>query len=140
LSQKVQGAFITSKDCGLAERTQLAPKHTAPDKIMLRIIAQVARALTFDPSGKAITTNIADAWVVRSNSYPVRVAPAADNPEMIIIRPDPADLILPAGRYALVLKGFAYDLIVDGPVTDIAHCLERTDALASPVYTECRNP
>jgi len=114
--------------------------NTAPDKIMLRIIAQVVRALTFDPSGKAITTNIADAWVVRSNSYPVRVAPVADNPEMIIIRPDPADLILPAGRYALVLKGFAYDLIVDGPVTDTAHCLERTDALTSPVYTECRNP
>jgi len=58
----------------------------------------VVRALTFDPSGKAITTNIADAWVVRSNSYPARVAPVADNPEMIIIRPDPADLVLPAGR------------------------------------------
>jgi hypothetical protein len=113
--------------------------NTAPDRIMLRVVAQVARALTFDASGKAITTNIADAWVVRSNSYPMRVAPVADNPEMIIIRPDPADLVLPTGRYALVLKGIAYDFIVDGPVTDIAHCLERTDALTSPVYTECRN-
>jgi hypothetical protein len=59
---------------------------------------------------------------------------------MMIIRPDPADIVLPAGWYALVLKGFAYDFIVDGPVTDSAHCLERTDALTSPVYTECRNP
>lgn len=68
----------------------------------------------------------------------MRVAPVADNPEMILIRPD-ADVTLSAGRYALVVKGVAYDFIVDGPLTDPAHCLERTDALNAPVYTECRN-
>ena len=41
-------------------------------------------------------------------------------------------------RYALALKGVGYDFTVDGPVTDIASCLERTDALGAPIYTECR--
>jgi hypothetical protein len=38
----------------------------------------------------------------------------------------------------LVLKGVAYDFTLDGPNTDSAHCLERTDALASAVYSECQ--
>jgi hypothetical protein len=108
------------------------------DRVSLRVVARVARALTFDSHGKPLTTKIDDSWVVRSNSYQMRVAPVADNPEMILIRPDPADLVLPAGRYALVLKGVAYDFTLDGPNTDSAHCLERTDALNSPVYSECQ--
>jgi len=59
---------------------------------------------------------------------------------MILIRPDPPELLLPAGRYALVLKDGAFDFTLDGPITDSAHCLERTDALDTPVYTECRSP
>jgi hypothetical protein len=81
--------------------------NTAPDRIAVRVIAKVVRALTFDPSGKAATSKIADTWVVRSNAYQMRVAPVAENPEMITVRPDPPDLTLPAGRYALVLKGAA---------------------------------
>ena len=104
----------------------------------MRVIAQVVRALTFDPSGKPTTAKIPDTWVVRSNAYQMRAAPVPENPEMITIRPDPPDFIFPARRYALVLKGAAYDFTVDGPITDPAHCLERTDALASPIYTECR--
>ena len=68
----------------------------------------------------------------------MKVAPLGDNPEMIVIRPDPANFVFPAGRYALVLKGVGYDFTVDGPVTDTAHCLERTDALNVPIYSECR--
>ena len=45
----------------------------------------------------------------------MKVAPVPDNPEMIVLRPD-ADLVFPAGRYALVLKGVAYDFTVDGPL------------------------
>ena len=36
--------------------------------------------------------------------------------------------MLPAGRYALVIKGQAYDFTVAGPITDAAQCLERVDA------------
>jgi hypothetical protein len=114
--------------------------NTAPDRVTLRVIARVVRALKFDSGGKPTLTTIDDAWVVRSNSYQMRVAPIADNPEMILVRPDPPDLVLPAGRYALVLKGTAYDFTLDGQNGDAAHCLERTDAQSSPVYTECRTP
>jgi hypothetical protein len=111
----------------------------APDRVAVRVVAQVVRALTFDPGGKPTVTNVEGSWVVRSNSYQMRVAPVADNPEVIVIRPEHAELVFPAGRYALVLKGVAYDFTLDGPLTDSAHCLERTDALNAPIYTECRN-
>jgi hypothetical protein len=113
--------------------------NIGPDRIALRVVAQIVRALTFDARGKPATTNVENSWVVRGNSYQMRVAPVAENPEMVLVRPDPPDFVLPAGRYVLVLKNVAYDFTVDGPVTDVAHCLERTDALTAPVYTECRN-
>ncbi len=112
----------------------------APDRVAVRVVAQVKRALTFDSAGKPKVTKIDDSWVVRGNSYQMRVAPVPDNPEMILIRPENAEFVFPAGRYALVLKNVAYDFTLDGPITDTAHCLERTDALNSPIYTECRNP
>jgi hypothetical protein len=114
--------------------------NDAPDRVAVRVVAQVKRALTFDSAGKATVTKIDDSWVVRGNSYQMRVAPVPDNPEMILIRPEHAEFVFPAGRYALVLKNVAYDFTLDGPITDTAHCLERTDALNSAIYTECRNP
>ncbi len=112
----------------------------APDHVAMRVIAQVVRALTFDPTGKPDVKKVDASWVVRSNAYQMNVAPIAENPEMIMIRPEPAEFIFPAGRYALVLKNVAYDFTLDGPTGDTAHCLERTDALGAPVYTECRSP
>jgi hypothetical protein len=112
----------------------------APDRITVRLVAKVRRALTFDPKGNAKMADVEQSWVIRNNSYQMKVAPLADNPEMIVVRPDPADFVLPSGRYALVLKGVGYDFTVDGPVTDMASCLERTDALDAPIYTECRKP
>ena len=109
----------------------------APDRVSVRVVARVARALTFNSKGYAKVANVEESWVVRSSSYQMKVAPVPDNPEMIVVRPD-ADLVFPAGRYALVLKGVAYDFTIDGLLTDPAHCLERTDALNTPVYTECR--
>jgi hypothetical protein len=109
----------------------------APDRVSVRVVARVARALTFGSAGNAKVANVEGSWVVRSSSYQMKVAPVPDNPEMIIVRPD-SDLVFPAGRYALVLKGLAYDFTIDGPLIDPAHCLERTDALNTPVYTECR--
>jgi hypothetical protein len=111
-----------------------------PDRVSLRVIARVVRALKFDSGGRPMTSAVDDAWVIRSNSYQMRVAPFGDSPEMILIRPEQPDLSLPAGRYALVLKGIAYDFSLDGPNADTAHCLERTDALGAPIYTECRTP
>jgi hypothetical protein len=111
--------------------------NNAPDRVTVRVVARVMRALTFDKAGIPNTTNVEQSWVIRNNSYEMRVGPFADNPEMIVIRPDQPDFALPSGRYALVLKGVGYDFTVDG-ATDPAHCLERTDALNAPIYSECR--
>jgi hypothetical protein len=119
----------------VAFRRDLA--NITPDRAMLRVIAQVVRALTFDAGGKATTVSLHDVWVVRGNGYQIRMAPMADNPEMLLIHSDPADFVLPPGRYALVLKGAGFDFTVDGSPADAAHCLERTDALVAPIYSEC---
>jgi hypothetical protein len=111
----------------------------SPDRIAVRVVARVMRALTFGREGNAKLVDMEQSWVIRNNSYQMRVAPLGDNPEMILIRPDPTDFSLPPGRYALVLKGFGYDFTVDGPVTDAAQCLERTEALDAPIYSECPN-
>jgi hypothetical protein len=113
-------------------------KDNAPDRVSVRVVAQVMRALIFDNKGHAKTTDVEPSWVIRNHSYQMRVAPIGDNPEMVVIRSDTADFVFPAGRYALVLKGVGYDFTVEGKVTDLAHCLERTDALNAPVYSECR--
>jgi hypothetical protein len=110
----------------------------APDRVSVRAVAQVMRALTFGREGKSSYTNVE--LVVRGNSYQMSVAPAADSPEMIVILPERENFSFPAGRYALVLRREAYDFTIDGPIHDAAHCLERTDAVGGAVYSECPNP
>jgi hypothetical protein len=111
---------------------------SAPDKVLIRVVARVVREMKFTGTGPATTIKIDDQWAVRSNSYEFRVAPLDDNPEMIVIRAASSDFSLPAGRYALVLKEQAFDFNIDGQVTDAAQCLERTDAVGGAVYSECR--
>jgi hypothetical protein len=113
--------------------------NDAPDHVTIRVVAQVMHALSF-AGGKATKTSVDGAWAVRNNSYEMKVAPVEGNPEMIVIRPQNDGFSLPAGRYALALKSTAYDFTVSGAVTDPAHCLERTDALDTQVYSECRQP
>lgn len=120
----------------IAFRRDLA--NNAPDRVMVRVVARVMHALTFDPAGHAKLVNIESSWAVRSNNYEMQVAPVNGNPEMIIIRSANPNFTFPAGRYALVLQGSAYDFTVAGPIKNATQCLERTDALNMPVYTECR--
>jgi hypothetical protein len=129
--------FLTGQLQFIAFRRDLM--NNAPDRISVRVLARVMRALTFDAGGHAKKTDVEQSWVIRSKSYQLRVGPLGDNPEMVVIHPDPADFTFPAGRYVLVIKGIGYDFTVDGPVTDITHCVERTDALNVPIYSECRN-
>jgi hypothetical protein len=111
--------------------------NSAPQKAMIRVVAKVARAMTFN-AGKAASTDLTSSWRIRSNSYEFDVAPLSENREMVTIRPETADFALPAGRYALVFNGLAYDFTIDGPVTDRAQCIESVAALNGPVYTDCR--
>ena len=112
---------------------------TAPDRVTVRVIARIARAMTFNSTGSAVTP-LNEEWTMRSTSYELRVAPVIEQPEMVLFRPENPDFAFPAGRYALVLKGQAFDFTVAGPITEAAHCLERTEAANGTFYSECRNP
>ena len=114
--------------------------NNAPDRITVRVIARVQRAMTFNTAGQASTTDVDDSWTIRNVSYDFRVAPLSESSEMLVIRPEKEDFVLPAGRYALVIKGQAYDFTVAGPITDAAQCLERVDAANGTFYSECGRP
>src|SRR4029077_11533771 len=92
--------------------------NNAPDRITVRVIARVRRAMTFNTAGQASTTDVDDSWTIRNVSYDFRVAPLGESSEMLAIRPEKEDLVLPAGRYAFVIKGQAYDFTIAGPITD----------------------
>jgi hypothetical protein len=57
---------------------------------------------------------------------------------MLLVQSEKADFALPAGRYVLVLRDQGYDFTVAGKVTDLAQCLERTDAANGEFYSECQ--
>lgn len=112
----------------------------APDRMDVRVVARVVRALTFDAKGKASFVPVSDAWNIRNKSYEFRVRPVAGNPEMLLVQPENADFALPPGRYVLVLRNQGYDFTVAGQVTDPAQCLERTDAANGAFYSDCQKP
>jgi hypothetical protein len=72
------------------------------------------------------------------SSYDFRVAPIRENPEMLLSRPENPEFEFAPGRYALVVKGQAYDFTVAGEITETAQCLERTEAANGTFYSECR--
>jgi hypothetical protein len=110
----------------------------APDRMDVRAVARVVRALTFDIKGKPNYSSVSDAWNIRNVSYQFRVRPVAGNPEMLLVQAEKADFALPPGRYVLVLKTEGYDFTVAGKITDPAQCLERTDAANGEFYSECQ--
>jgi hypothetical protein len=109
----------------------------APERMEVRVVAQVTRVLTFDAKGKPTFSQVSDAWNIRNVSYEFRVRPIAGNPEMLLVQSDKPDFTLPAGRYVLVLKDQGYDFTVAGKVTEPSQCLERTDAANGTFYSEC---
>ncbi|UFZ01801.1 hypothetical protein LQG66_21050 [Bradyrhizobium ontarionense] len=110
------------------------------EKVEVRVIARVRQATSFDPSGKPIVSNEDETWVVRNISIPCRAAPMKDDPQMYEVTPRDPDLQFPAGRYALIVKGRAFDFSIAGPVTDKRQCLERLVAANGTFYSECQKP
>jgi hypothetical protein len=109
-----------------------------PDKVSVRVLARVARATTFD-GGTAVTKAEEPTWAIRSKSYELGVFPVEQNREMILVRPMSAGFLLPAGRYALAIKGTAYDFAIDGEVSDPSQCIERVEAANGNFYSECKS-
>jgi hypothetical protein len=112
----------------------------SPDRVDVRVVAEVSRALTFDAKGKANYSPVSGEWSIRNTSYAFRVRPITGNPEMLLIQPENADFVLPAGRYVLALKNQGFEFTVAGKITDPLQCLERTDAANGTFYSDCQNP
>ena len=112
--------------------------NSPPDRIAVRVIAKIKQSLKFARNGKAETARLDDVWTVRNISYDFRVAPIRENPEMLLLRPENPEFEFAPGRYALVVKGQAYDFTVAGEITETAQCLERTEAANGTFYSECR--
>jgi hypothetical protein len=110
----------------------------APERIEVRVVARVVRALTFDAKGKPQLLPVSDTWSIRNVSYEFRVRPVPGNPEMLLVQPDKADFTLAPGRYVLALRGQGYDFTVGGNVTELSQCLERTEAANGAFYSECQ--
>jgi hypothetical protein len=108
-----------------------------PDRAEVRIIAKVPRAISFDAAGKPLVSPD-EGWYIRNISFPYRVSPIKENPEMFEIRAEDEAAQLSPGRYALVVKGQVYDFIVDGQITDLRHCLERLTAANGTFVSECK--
>jgi hypothetical protein len=113
---------------------------SAADHAEVRIVARVAEEMGFDAAGKPVARKIDDTWVMRNISIPFRVAPKRDNPDMYEVLGETPDSTLTPGRYALVLKGQAYDFSVDGSISDERQCLQRMAATNGQFYSACAKP
>jgi hypothetical protein len=63
---------------------------SAPERVTVRVIAKIMRAMTFDMAGQASLAKVEDAWTIRNVSYELRVAPLSEGPEMLMIRTPPS--------------------------------------------------
>ena len=113
---------------------------STPDRMSVRVIAKVKRAMTFATAGTPSTAVLDDQWTIRGTSFEFRVAPRSESMEMLSVGPVNSEFVFPSGRYGLVVKGQAYDFSVAGPITDRAQCLERTEAANGNFYSECQSP
>lgn len=105
------------------------------DRAEVRIIAKVAREFSVEAGSK----KPADAtWVMRNISFPFRLSPVNDRPEMYQLHSEDPGLELTPGRYALVLTNQAYDFSVEGNAVDPKHCIERIAASNGTFYSECK--
>lgn len=110
-----------------------------PDSVEVRVVARIVRAMSFE-GGKPKLSDAEETWVIRNVAFPYKVAPVRDNPDMYEIRPEDPNFTLEAGRYALVVKGIAYDFSVAGPITGNNQCLEQIQAANGTFYSECKKP
>jgi hypothetical protein len=113
--------------------------NSAPITVPVRFASTVASTMRFGPGGTLITVRPeVETWLIHTAGFDFRVLPVPDNQEMILIRPDDPDFVLPAGRYVLILNDQPYDFSVAGTVTDPRACVEGAATNRGPVFHECR--
>jgi hypothetical protein len=112
--------------------------NSAPDQADVRVVAKIDQATTFDAAGKPVVAKAEENWVIRNISFPYRTAPVKENPEMYEVQGKDPDVALTPGRYALIIKGQAYDFTVAGTATDDRQCLARLAAANGTFYSACQ--
>ncbi|WFU70950.1 hypothetical protein [Bradyrhizobium sp. CB2312] len=111
----------------------------AADRAEVRILARVAREFSAEAAGKRPDDGEAT-WVIRNVSFLFRSSPLPNAPEMYELHSEDPELELAPGRYALILRGQAYDFTVPGEITDARHCIERVVLTTGVLYTDCKKP
>ena len=112
--------------------------NNAPEKMILRVVAQVVRD-TKIVNGAAAVTKVDETWRIRNISTELKVSPVPGQPEMIIARLNDGPP-LDAGRYVLVVNWTGYDFTVEGPIKSLAFCLEGFQtATNGSMYNQCRS-
>jgi hypothetical protein len=112
---------------------------SAPITVPVRFASTIASTMRFGPGGTLVTVRPeVETWLIHTAGFDFRVLPVPDNQEMILIRPDNPDFVLPAGRYVLILNDQPYDFSVAGTVTDPRACVEGAATNRGPVFYECR--
>ena len=109
-----------------------------PDRAVLRVISKIHGAVSYE-GGKANRVAIDNEWAVRNKTYDLAVYPVPNDQQKIMLRPANPDTILPAGRYALVLKDQTFDLEIYGGKPDPDQCLERFQSANGVVYVACKS-
>jgi hypothetical protein len=108
----------------------------APQTVSAHVVGRVSRLVKY-VDGRVRVTPFAGSWRVRDRAYEFRVSPL-EGRDILVIRPDPG-IVLPAGRYALVLNGRGYDFTVAGKITANEQCLEQTEVVNGVVVGDCTN-
>ncbi|QOZ66950.1 hypothetical protein [Bradyrhizobium arachidis] len=111
----------------------------AADRAEVRILARVSREFSAEAAGKRPDDSEAT-WVIRNVSFPFRSSPIPNAPEMYELHSEDPELELAPGRYALILRGQAYDFTIPGEITDARHCIERVVLTTGVLYTDCKKP
>ena len=112
---------------------------SAPETVPVRFAARIASTMRYGPGGTLVTAKPeVESWLIYSAGYDFRVLPVPDNQEVILIRPSDPDLVLPPGRYVLLLNDQPYDFTVAGNVTDPRSCVEGVATPRGPVFYVCK--
>lgn len=115
--------------------------NSAPITVPIRFASTIASTMKFGPGGTLVTVRPeVETWLIHTAGFDFRVLPVQENQEMILIRPDDPDFVLPPGRYVMLLNDQPYDFTVAGKVTDSRACVEGTVTNRGPVFYECRPP
>jgi hypothetical protein len=97
--------------------------------------------MRYGPGGTLVTVKPdVDTWLIYTAGYDFRVLPVPDNPEIILIRPADPELVLPPGRYVLLINDQPYDFAVEGKVSDPRSCVEGVATPRGPVFYVCKTP